>query len=48
LRTAVGLDTCDPCLCDTDGSGNVTATDALAILRLAVGQVIPVRCPACS
>jgi hypothetical protein len=48
LRTAVGLQTCEFCLCDVNDSGNVSAADALAILRLAVGQLIPVTCPACS
>ena len=47
LRAAVGLDSCELCVCDVDGSGGVAATDALATLRLAVGQPIPLNCPAC-
>ena len=47
LRAAVGLDTCEPCICDVDFSGAVTATDALAILGAAVGQDIELACPAC-
>jgi len=48
LRTAVGLQSCNLCLCDVNGSGTVSAGDALAILRLAVGQLFLVTCPACS
>ena len=47
LRAAVGLDTCELCVCDVDGNGSVAATDALATLRLAVGQPIVPACPAC-
>jgi hypothetical protein len=41
LRVAVGSDTCpDPsCLCDTDGSGLTSATDALGCLKRAVGDI---------
>jgi len=47
LRVAVALDSCELCVCDVDGSGSVAATDALATLRLAVGQPIDLECPAC-
>ena len=50
LRVAVGLGSCDPCICDVDSSGGgspVTASDALRLLRRAVGQTIPLSCPAC-
>jgi hypothetical protein len=47
LRTAVGLQTCAFCRCDTDNSGGVTASDALTILRYAVGLPITLNCPTC-
>jgi hypothetical protein len=47
LRTAVGVRTCELCICDTDRSGKVTAPDALAALRFAVGQPVELRCAAC-
>jgi kumamolisin len=46
LRTAVGSDTCAPCLCDANTSNSVTASDALAILRHAVGHPVTLNCPA--
>jgi hypothetical protein len=48
LRTAVGSQTCALCICDVDGSGSVSATDALITLKVAVGQAIDLDCPACS
>jgi hypothetical protein len=45
LRTAVGLDPCKPCICDTDQSGGVFANDALLVLRKAVGLSIILDCP---
>lgn len=47
LRTAVQLQTCVFCRCDTDDSGAVTASDALTILRHAVGLQVVLGCPAC-
>ncbi len=48
LRVAVGLDSCHPCVCDVDGSGPpVTASDALRLLRRAVGQPVQIDCVAC-
>ena len=47
LRSAVGLASCELCVCDVDGSGSISATDALATLRAAVGQPIALTCPAC-
>lgn len=47
LQVAVGLNTCDLCVCDVDGSGAVTATDALFTLSSAVGQPVLLACPAC-
>jgi uncharacterized protein YkwD len=49
LRFAVNfVDPCELCVCDTDGSGSITATDALIILKAAVGQDVTFECPACS
>ena len=47
LRAGIGLETCPTCVCDVDGSGAVTATDALVALKIAVGQQIELACPAC-
>ena len=47
LRTGVGLPSaCDdePCVCDVNGSGGVNTSDALAILRVAVGQKVVLAC----
>jgi hypothetical protein len=48
LRAAIALASCEDCVCDVDGSGGVTATDALVSLKIAVGQQIPLECPACA
>jgi hypothetical protein len=45
LRAANGLSQCALCLCDVDGSGRVTASDALADLRLVVGLPAIRSCP---
>ncbi|MFQ5352844.1 MAG: hypothetical protein ACE5D3_07205, partial [Candidatus Binatia bacterium] len=45
LRSAIGLETCEPVRCDTDDSGAVTSADALLILLGAVGDVVVLRCP---
>jgi hypothetical protein len=47
LRSAVGTSACDDCVCDVNGSGGVTASDALAVLRAAVGDVGGLGCPPC-
>jgi hypothetical protein len=48
LLTAVGLDTCELCVCDLDQSGTVSATDALVTLQAAVGiPDVTLECPAC-
>jgi hypothetical protein len=45
LRTAVGSETCAPaCICDTNGAGGTTATDALVCLKKAVGQAVDLLC----
>jgi hypothetical protein len=48
LQAVVGIETCDSCVCDTDGSGQATATDVLRILAAAVGQEITLTCGACT
>jgi uncharacterized repeat protein (TIGR01451 family) len=46
LRSAVGAATCAPaCICDTNGVGGTTATDALVCLAKAVGQPVNLNCP---
>jgi hypothetical protein len=47
LVTGVGLGSCSLSRCDVDGSGSVTATDALILLRVAVGEPIELACPSC-
>jgi hypothetical protein len=51
LRVAVGMEQCPACLCDVDGSGLVTANDALVVARkvLAKGvRKVKLNCPVCS
>jgi len=48
LRAVVGSASCQSCVCDGDGNGSVSATDALITLRRAVGQAITLRCPLCT
>ena len=45
LRAAIGLGTCDACVCDVDDTGAITTTDALRTLQHAVGLDIPLQCP---
>jgi hypothetical protein len=47
LRASTGLEGCEPCVCDVDGSGAVGASDALITLRLASGNDDTAACPAC-
>jgi hypothetical protein len=46
LRASVGLAACQPCLCDVDSTGAVVVSDALRLLKRAVGIVLPIACPA--
>jgi hypothetical protein len=39
----VGTVFCD-CVCNVDGAGGVTASDALRVLRKAVGLTVPLSC----
>lgn len=48
LRSAVGSTPCAACVCDTDGSGSMTAIDALIDLKAAVGQPVNLSCPVCA
>lgn len=50
LRTATRLDACEPCACDVDSSGAVSATDALLVMQAATGggMSTELRCPACA
>jgi predicted outer membrane repeat protein len=47
LNAAVGLSTCEFCICDIDDSGSISASDALATLLAAVGLPVELNCPAC-
>ena len=48
LLAAVGLDSCELCVCDVDQSGGVAATDALRTLQAAVGLPgVTLDCPSC-
>lgn len=47
LNAAVGIVTCQACVCDVDGSSLVTASDALALLGFSVGQSFELQCEPC-
>ena len=47
LRAAVKLDVCDECVCNIDGVGSISASDALSCLLSAVNSESPQGCPAC-
>jgi hypothetical protein len=47
LQTGVGTGTCELCVCDVNDSETMTATDALLVLRVAVGQDLELTCPDC-
>lgn len=47
LLSAVRLQSCALCSCDTDDSGAVTASDALTILQSSVGLPVTLVCPLC-
>jgi OmcA/MtrC family decaheme c-type cytochrome len=45
LKAAVGTRTCNPsCICDLDGGGDVTGTDSLQCLQVAVGEISDLSC----
>jgi hypothetical protein len=45
LQASVDLHSCEPCFCDVDSSGEVTATDALIIVRKCVDLPVDFVCP---
>jgi len=45
LRTAVGLSSCEACVCDLNSSGTITSADALRTLQYAVGIDVALECP---
>jgi hypothetical protein len=47
LLVAIGLESCELCICDANGDGAITSSDALAILRAAVGTGPQMLCPPC-
>lgn len=47
LKVGIGLEACAPCVCDTDGSGSFSASDALLALQTGVGISVDLSCPAC-
>lgn len=48
LSASVGIAECPLCVCDVNDSGGITATDALLLVRYAVGQPLTLQCPPCS
>ena len=48
LRAGIGLDSCEPCVCDANGSGTLSASDALVVLRAAVRLPVALNCPVCT
>ncbi len=47
LQAAVGLLSCQLCICDVDQVNGVKATDALLVLNFAVGLPAPLNCAPC-
>jgi hypothetical protein len=45
LRTAVDQVTCSPRVCSPDGNQQILSSDALRVLRAAVGQPVTLDCP---
>jgi hypothetical protein len=46
LKRGVGTAKCAPQRCDYNGNGMVQSSDALLILKVAVGQIVEPKCPA--
>lgn len=46
LKAAVRSASCDPSVCDVNNNGTITASDALLILKKAVGTAVTLSCPA--
>jgi hypothetical protein len=47
LRSALGISTCELCVCDVNGSQSLSTTDSLLCLKRAVGQNVELDCPPC-
>ena len=47
LHAGLGLATCELCVCDVNGSGSITASDALLALMAAIGQPVTLSSPSC-
>jgi len=47
LSAALSAASCELCVCDMNGDGSLTATDALIVLNLAVGLPVQINTPAC-
>jgi len=45
LRAGVSVVSCSLNICDVNGNGSIAASDALAALKIAVGQVVQLKCP---
>ena len=46
-RASIGAASCPDCVCDTNGSGGVSITDALLCLFYVVGLDVSLDCPTC-
>ena len=47
LLAAIGARVCDICVCDVDSSGDIMASDALALLNDATGLTVSLTCTSC-
>ncbi len=48
LRAAVGISSCDSCICDVNNAGGTTASDALRLLNFAIGiPGVSLSCATC-
>jgi uncharacterized repeat protein (TIGR03806 family) len=47
LRSAVSMTSCAECVCDVNGDGHISATDALKVLRRSVGLGQELECAPC-
>lgn len=45
LRAGVSAVSCALSICDANGNGSIAASDALAVLKVAVGQAVVLKCP---
>jgi hypothetical protein len=47
LRSALGISSCELCVCDVNGSQSLNTADSLVCLKRAVGQNVDLDCPPC-